>query len=50
MCKYVFMYFYFMLPEIQMKEHISFTDMQVRIKSKRRNKAQYFNGILEKVN
>jgi hypothetical protein len=23
------MYFYFMLPEIQMKEHISFTDMQV---------------------
>jgi hypothetical protein len=38
-----------MLPAIQMKEHISFTNMEV-LNQKGENKSRYFDGILEKVN
>lgn len=49
MSKYVFMYFYFMLPEIEMKEQNSVTNLQV-LNQKANNKARNFNGILEEVN
>jgi hypothetical protein len=43
------MYFYFMLPEIEMKEQNSVTNLQV-LNQKANNKARNFNGILEEVN